>query len=68
MCLVFRQSKPKPESKMELFSCPDCGWSVKSPLGEKDILEHVDLHVRNHHPEAVAQVKREDLVNMIEVA
>jgi len=27
-----------------------CGWTVISPLGEDDVLQHVEMHLREHHP------------------
>ena len=27
---------------MKGFTCPACGWNVKTTLGENDILDHVE--------------------------
>ncbi len=36
-------------SKVELvtFTCPECGWTRKTPFGAEDIAEHTKLHVEN---------------------
>jgi predicted small metal-binding protein len=55
------------KGKMKMMTCPGCGWMVKSPWGENDIVEHVMLHAKNHHPE-MKNMKKEDLVKMIKDA
>jgi len=52
--------------KMKVTTCPACGWTVKSPFGEDDVVEHVRLHAERHHPE-MKGAKREDIVKMIKV-
>jgi predicted small metal-binding protein len=56
-------SKPK----MKMMTCPGCGWTIKSPYGENDIVEHAMLHAKSHHPE-MAKTKKEDLMKMIKDA
>ena len=31
------------------FTCPVCGFSVKTPFGAEDAAEHVKLHAERHH-------------------
>jgi predicted small metal-binding protein len=40
------------------FICA-CGWTVASPLGEDDVLEHAEIHAKEYHPEL--NLGREDL-------
>ena len=39
------------KGQMKSFTCPACGWMVKSPWGENDIIDHANLHSKNHHPD-----------------
>ena len=39
------------KGEMKSFTCPVCGWMVKSPWGENDIIDHANLHSKNHHPD-----------------
>jgi len=52
------------KGKMKIMTCPECGWSVKTPFGENDVIEHAMLHAKNHHPEMMKHSK-EDLKKMI---
>lgn len=52
------------KKKMKMMTCPDCGWSVKSPFGENDIMDHAILHAKKHHPEVMKHDKA-DLKKMI---
>jgi hypothetical protein len=52
---------------MKMFTCPACGWTVKTPFGENDIAEHSMLHAKNHHPEMM-NMKKEDLMKMVKDA
>jgi hypothetical protein len=52
------------KGKMKMFTCPGCGWTVKTPFGENDIAEHATLHAKNHHPEMM-NMKKEDLMKMV---
>jgi predicted small metal-binding protein len=54
------------KGKMKMMTCP-CGWSVKSPFGEDDVLEHSMLHAKKHHPD-MAKMKKEDVMKMIKDA
>jgi predicted small metal-binding protein len=56
------------KGKLKILSCPGCGWSVKTPHGEDDIVEHAMLHAKKHHPEMVKTTKRGDLVKMVKDA
>jgi hypothetical protein len=55
------------KGKMKMFTCPGCGWTVKTPFGENDIAEHAMLHSKNHHPELM-NMKKEDLMKMVKDA
>jgi hypothetical protein len=46
-------------SKVEMasFICPECGWTVKTPFGEKDAADHISLHVDKHHNDKVARAR-----------
>ncbi len=55
------------KSKMKTTTCPECGWTVKSPWGENDVIDHMVLHVKNHHPEMLKHSK-EDMKKMIKDA
>jgi predicted small metal-binding protein len=55
------------KSKMKTTTCPECGWTVKSPWGENDVIDHVMLHAKNYHPEMLKHSK-EDLKKMIKDA
>jgi hypothetical protein len=35
------------KGKMKMFTCPGCGWTVKTPFGEDDIMEHSMMRVRD---------------------
>ena len=47
------------KGKMKKFTCPGCGWTVKTPFGEDDIMEHSMMHAKKHHPEMVNTPKSE---------
>jgi predicted small metal-binding protein len=55
------------KGKMKSITCPECGWTVKSPWGENDIIDHTMLHAKNHHPEFLKHSK-EDMKKMIKDA
>ncbi|HKZ95126.1 MAG TPA: DUF1059 domain-containing protein [Candidatus Bathyarchaeia archaeon] len=50
--------------KMLIATCPGCGWQLKTPKGENDVVKHVMLHAQDYHPE-MKNAKREDIVKMI---
>jgi len=39
------------------FTCPICGFTVKTPFGAEDAAEHVKLHADKHHQDKVAKAK-----------
>ena len=47
------------KSKMKMMTCPECGWTVKSPWGESDVMDHITLHAKNHHPEFLKHSKED---------
>ena len=50
-----------PENK--IIKC-SCGWELKSPMGEEDLLYHGKLHADKAHPEM--NLSKEDLKGYIE--
>jgi predicted small metal-binding protein len=36
---------------MKEYECKLCGFRVRSPADEEDIVGHIRLHVKKHHPE-----------------
>jgi len=55
------------KGKMKMMSCPGCGWTVKTPFGEEDIIEHASMHARKHHSE-IATTPKSELKKMIKDA
>jgi predicted small metal-binding protein len=51
------------KGQMKSFTCPACGWMVKSPWGEDDIGDHANLHSKNHHPDM--KMSMDDVNKMI---
>ena len=46
------------KANMKSFTCPVCGWNVKTTLGENDILDPDALYSKNHHPEMMNKPKK----------
>jgi len=46
-------------ARAKMFTCPGCGWTVKTPFGEDDILEHSMMHTKKRHPEMANTPKTE---------
>jgi predicted small metal-binding protein len=55
------------KGKIKMIACPECGWTVKSPWGENDVIDHMMFHVKNHHPEFLKH-SREDVKKMVKNA
>lgn len=55
------------KGKMKISTCPECGFTVKSPWGENDVIDHIMLHAKNHHPEMLKHDKA-DMKKMIKDA
>jgi hypothetical protein len=55
------------KGKMKISTCPECGFTVKSPWGENDVVDHMMLHAKNHHPEFLKHDKA-DLKKMVKDA
>ena len=51
------------KGQMKSFTCPACGWMVKTPWGENDIVDHANLHSKNHHPDM--PMSQEDITKII---
>jgi hypothetical protein len=39
------------------FTCPICGFSIKTPFGAEDAAEHIKLHADKHHNDRVTRAK-----------
>ena len=57
-------SDPVSKGKMKMTTCLECSWTVKSPWGENDVIDHMMLYAKNHHPEMLKHSK-EDMKKMI---
>ena len=55
-------SKPETAS----FTCPECGWTLKTPFGKEDAAQHVALHIDKHHNTAVlrARITKSELIKL----
>jgi len=51
-------------AKMKMAECPACGWAIKTPKGEDDVVKHVRIHAEDYHPE-MKGVSRQEIVKMI---
>jgi predicted small metal-binding protein len=40
-----------------IYTCPECGFSVRSPFGPEDVAEHVKLHAEKHHNDKVTKAR-----------
>jgi predicted small metal-binding protein len=67
LVVVRNGGDPLSKGKTKTTTCPECGWTVKSPWGENDVIDHMVLHVKNHHPEMLKHSK-EDMKKMIKDA
>jgi hypothetical protein len=48
-----------------VFTCPVCGWMVKSPFGKEDVDEHAAAHNAKHHGKAVrARISKSELIRL----
>ncbi|MGD6932821.1 MAG: hypothetical protein ACQCN5_01270 [Candidatus Bathyarchaeia archaeon] len=36
-------------NEMKTFTCPKCGWTIKTPFGDQDNQDHIKLHNIKHH-------------------
>lgn len=59
----LEKSSTMTKGQMKSFTCPVCGWMVKSPLGEDDIVEHASMHGKEYH--ADMPMTEEQIRNMI---
>ncbi len=48
------------------YTCPICGFSVKTPFGKEDAAEHVKLHADKHHNDKVtrARISKSELIRL----
>jgi hypothetical protein len=52
-------------AKPAVFTCPICGWMVKSPFGKEDIDEHAAAHNAKHHNKSVrAKISKTELIRL----
>jgi uncharacterized protein (UPF0212 family) len=54
----------KPETAS--FTCPECGWTIKTPFVKADAAQHVALHIDKHHNTAVlrARISKTELIRL----
>ena len=48
------------------FTCPICGFIVKTPFGQEDAALHIKLHAEKHHNEPVlrARISKTELIKL----
>ena len=48
------------------FTCPVCGFSIKTPFGVEDAAEHIKLHADKHHNDRVirARISKSELIKL----
>jgi hypothetical protein len=50
------------------FTCPKCGWTIKTPYGEEDNQDHIKLHNAKHHEEndsvLRARISKSELIKL----
>jgi hypothetical protein len=48
------------------YTCPVCGFSVKTPFGAEDAAEHIKLHADKHHNDRVtrARISKSELIKL----
>jgi hypothetical protein len=47
------------------FTCPVCGWMVKSPFGQEDVDEFVATHNAKHHEKTLrAKISKSELIKL----
>ncbi len=55
-------------SKVDMISytCPKCGWTIKTPFGAEDAAEHTKLHTDKHHSDktAKARITKSELIKL----
>jgi hypothetical protein len=53
---------------MNTFTCPKCGWTIKTPFGEDDNADQIKLHNAKHHNEddkvLRARISKSDLLRL----
>ena len=50
---------------MTTFTCPECGWTIKTPFGRQDIEEHTTIHMQKHHRKTLrARISKNDLLKL----
>ena len=61
--IILESSTTMTKGETKSFTCPACGWMVKSPWGENDLTDHIKLHSKNHHPDM--KMSQEEINKMI---
>ena len=48
------------------FTCPVCGFSIKTPFGVEDAAEHIKLHADKYHNDRVirARISKSELIKL----
>lgn len=52
------------ETRPASYTCPTCGWMVKSPFGKEDVDEHVAAHNTKHHGQTLRRMSKSDLIRL----
>jgi hypothetical protein len=52
-------------AEFAVFTCPECGFSVKTPFGKEDLDELVALHNAKHHDKVTrARISKQELIRL----
>jgi hypothetical protein len=56
------------KTENKTYTCPKCGWTVKTPFGEEDNADQIKLHNAKHHGEGDktlrAKISKTDLLKL----
>ncbi|MGD6853122.1 MAG: hypothetical protein ACQCN6_13770 [Candidatus Bathyarchaeia archaeon] len=52
-------------AEFAIFTCPVCGFSLKTPFGKEDLDELVELHNAKHHGKVTrARISKSELIKL----
>ena len=55
-------------NETKIFTCPKCGWTIKTPFGDEDNADHIKLHNAKHHDEGDkvlrARISKQELIKL----
>jgi len=56
------------KTETKTFTCPKCGWTIKTPFGDEDNADHIKLHNAKHHSEddkvTRARISKSELIKL----